>query len=149
MEFPKKGADKEHRPRRGNAVARRTNAGCRPTRLGYRRIGGGYGEQSTAEFGSECRSLALDFEKNADDLPISRSPQAEAVWFEPLMIEPGPHAIHPVVQIITADRDFGHIEHMSFLSTLRIGRTVIACTAARRQHRLARKMNCFLWSRFL
>jgi hypothetical protein len=123
--------------------AARTYAGYRATRLGYRGIGGGCGEQSTAEFGSECRSLGLDFEKNADDLPISRSPQAEAARLEPLMIEPSPHAIHPVVQVIVADRDFGDIQHMSFLSRPRIGRTVIACTAARRQHRLARKMNCF------
>ncbi len=79
--------------------AARTYAGYRATRLGYRGIGGGCGEQSTAEFGSECRSLGLDFEKNADDLPISRSPQAEAAGLEPLMIEPSPHAVHPVVHV--------------------------------------------------
>jgi hypothetical protein len=42
------------------------------------------------------------------------------------MIEPGPHAVHPVVQIIVADRDFGDIEHTFFLSRPRIGKTVMA-----------------------
>jgi len=102
----------------------RTVEPCRfmaPKRSGNRGIRNRQGEHRAAEFGGKGSGLALDFEKCADDLPIIGLRQAKDARLEPLMIEPGPHAVHLFVKVILGDRDFGDVEHGVSLSSPRIG----------------------------
>src|SRR5205814_7244091 len=87
-------------------------------------------EQRTAEFGGERLSLTLNIEQHAHDLPIAGLPEPKAAWFEALMIEPCPHAVHLLMQIVFGDRHFGDITHGISLSRTRINGATLTLRAA-------------------